>query len=451
MNTTHIDPSGVIKKLQEELQNTLQKEIFKLWFGSTVILGWECKDNLVICLTIVNRFALAYIELHWLGTIENILREINSECKIVLEVKKSSRAPTANRKKLPGNLPGMEPIRLQLPADNTFEAFSVGEGNALAYESCKKMAEDVSEKHPAPLFIYAPTGYGKSHLLYATVREVLNNTAIVPVCEMTSEFSQRIVTALTKTRSIEQLKVEYCSSKMFLLDDIHMLEGKKKTQEELLFILKILITRLNTPVLTTSTISPLGLKDIIREELLSLLTSGVVAPIESAKQDNKSQIVLHYAKDAGLSLDEKIVDYLARTLNGDVRKITSIIYTLHSRQSLLGQNIDLGLVENVVGKVISPIKNKLTSQDILELVAGEFRVSTKDIISKSRKKVFTIPRHLIIWLATKHTKETHESIGRAVGKNHSTVNHAVKEVEKKLISNTSYRDQVELLKARLKL
>jgi chromosomal replication initiator protein len=445
MSTTQLDPSGVIEELKETLQTNMSKEIWKLWFGPMVILKWELKDSL-ICLTIADRLALAHIKNNWLGTIESVLRNTHSGFKIILkEAKKPSRAPA----KLPGNLPGMEPIRLRLPVDNTFEAFSVGEGNELAYEACKKVAKDATEKQPAPIFIHAPTGYGKSHLLYAVIRRVLKDTALVPTYVMTADFSQEMFGAI-KTKSMPGFQTKYCASKMFLIDDVHMLEGKKKTQEELLLILKTL-TRQNIPIVVTSTINPLDLEGIIREELLSLFISGIVAPIESAKHDNKSQIILHYAKEAELKLDEKIVDYLARTLNGDVRKITSIIYTLHSRHSLLGQNIDLALVENVAGKVLSSTNNQLTSHNILELVAGEFRISVKDIVSKSRKKAFTVPRHLIMWLAAKYTEETYELISTTVGRHHTSVNHAIKEVEKKLTSDTTYRVQVELLKARLKL
>jgi chromosomal replication initiator protein len=179
------------------------------------------------------------------------------------------------------------------------------------------------------------------------------------------------------------------------------------------------------------------------------MTSGLVTTMKAPDVETRHRIVQKKALQQQLQLDEELVGYLANHIRGDVRKIESALIAVRAKASLAGGHIDMDLVREVVASVVG-VNQILTAAMICELVSGQFKVSVKEMQSKSRKKTITTPRQIAMYLARKYTEESLVDIGKTFNRDHSTVLHAIKVVSTKLIRDTSVNAQLEILSNKVK-
>lgn len=229
---------------------------------------------------------------------------------------------------------------------------------------------------------------------------------------------------------------------ILLVEDIHSLTGKKKTQEELNDILDTLI-KSGKKVIVTSKTAPRDLVGI-DGEFCSRMTSGLVTSIKAPDVATRCRIVEKKAALQQLRLGEEHIDFMANHIRGDVRKIESALMAVRAKARLTGGHIDLDLIKEVVSSVVGS-HQILTPEMIRDLVSAQFKVSVKDLQSKSRKKIITFPRQIAMYLARKHTEESLAAIGRTFNRDHSTVLHAIKVVSDRSVRDSSIGAQVNIL------
>jgi chromosomal replication initiator protein len=187
----------------------------------------------------------------------------------------------------------------------------------------------------------------------------------------------------------------------------------------------------------------------IDDEFRSRMSAGLVTSIKPPDIDTRLRIVSRKAVQHQLVLEERYVDYLAQHIRGDIRKVESAMVALRAKASLRKGEIDLDLVREVVTAVVGH-QQTLTSVMIGDLVGSQFKVSIKDMQSRSRKKGITFPRQVAMYLSRKYTDESLADIGRNFNRDHSTVLHAIKVVTNLTNRDTSVNAQLSLLSDKVK-
>ena len=439
-------------KVKESLKETLADNIFHLWIEP---LQFEQLQGDRLYLSGPDRYFSAYVKQNFSSVIEDKLQENGLQSTQIIFCEK-------NREREPLSSPGKGTPRSQMrlpniPQNNsktrslhpryTFDEFMVGECNILAESACRSMVAEDGLVGPC-LYINSGTGLGKSHLTHAVAHQVFTESPMTRLHYLTAkQFAAEMIRGI-QTKTMDDFKRKYQENcDILLVEDVHSLTGKKKTQEELNDILDTLI-KSGKRVILTSNSAPRDLIGI-DNEFRSRMTSGLVTTMKAPDVTTRYRIVEKKAMQQQLLLNEDLVGYLANHIRGDVRKIESALIAIRARARLAGGHVDMDLVRQVVGSVVG-VNQILTAAMICELVSGQFKVSVKELQSKSRKKAITTPRQIAMYLSRKYTEESLVDIGKTFNRDHSTVLHSIKVVSNKLVRDTSVNAQLEILSNKVK-
>ena len=439
-------------KIKESLKKTLTDNIFHLWIEP---LQFEQLQGDRLYLSGPDRYFSAYVKQNFSSVIEDKLQENGLQSTQLIFCEKSrERVPVDPMKK---TVPGTQ-MRLPHVPENkskfrslhpryTFDEFMVGDCNILAESACRSMVAEDGLVGPC-LYINSDTGLGKSHLTHAVAHQVFTQSPMTRLHYLTAkQFAAEMVRGI-QTKTMDDFKRKYQENcDILLVEDVHSLTGKKKTQEELNDILDILI-KSGKRVILTSKSTPGDLIGI-DNEFRSRMTSGLVTTMKAPDVMTRYRIVEKKALQQQLQLDEELVGFLANHIRGDVRKIESALIAVRARARLAGGHVDMDLIKEVVASVVG-VSHILNASMISELVGGQFNVSVKDMQSKSRKKAVTTPRQIAMYLARKYTEDSLVDIGKVFNRDHSTVLHSIKVVSNKLIRDTSVNAQLEILSNKVK-
>jgi chromosomal replication initiator protein len=431
---------------REILQEELSDNVFNLWIEPLSCVQMQ-EDK--ISLACPDRFFSAYIAQHYLGIIQEKVNETDPlKRKVVLCETTSRPAPLpikGEQMRLPTIPTGGSHVRSLHPR-YTFEEFMIGESNIMAQSACKSISVNDDSIGPC-LYINGGTGLGKSHLTQAVAHQILSESPMTRLHYVTAQqFSLEMVRDI-RANTMDRFKRKYHENcDILLVEDVHSLTGKKKTQEELNELLDFLIKSGKRVILTANS-SPRDLLGI-DGEFRSRMASGLVTTIQAPDLATRQKIVSNKVHYHHLQLPEDLIGYLAQHIKGDVRQIESAILTIRAKAQLMARAIDLDLLQEVVTSVVGAPRI-LTSQIISEFVGSQFRVSVEDMQSRSRKKVLTFPRQVAMYLCRKYTQETLADIGKAFNRDHSTVLHSIKVVTGLAIRNTSVNEQVKLLSSKI--
>jgi chromosomal replication initiator protein len=442
----------VWEKVKESLKETLAENVFSLWIEPIQFVQLH-GDRLY--LSTPDRYFSAYIKQNYLGVIEEKMQEngldaakvaLCEEGRPVAVVASAAKTATGMQMRLP-SLPENNSKFRALHPRYTFDEFMVGESNILAESACRSMVAKDGMVGPC-LYINSDTGLGKSHLTHAVAHQVFAESPMTRLHYLTAkQFSAEMVRGI-QTNSMDTFKRKYHDNcDILLVEDVHALTGKKKTQEELNEILDSLI-KSGKRVILTANRAPRDLVGI-DGEFLSRMSSGLVTSINAPDIATRTRIVEKKAHLQQLFLDEELIGYLANHVRGDVRKIESALIAVRAKAQLTGGHVDLDLVREVVSSIVG-VNQVLTASMICELVSGQFHVSVQDLQSRSRKKSITFPRQIAMYLARKFTEESLADIGRVFNRDHSTVLHSIKVVANHLVRDHSVSAQLEILSNKVK-
>jgi len=436
-------------KIKENLKTTMADNIYHLWIEP---LQFEQLKGEQFVLRSPDRYFSAYVKQNFSSSIEKQLAENGlDQAKLILcEKRRKKVVPPVTRKKKPAakgqmrlpNVPLNNSSSRNLHPRYTFDQFMVGDSNILAESACRSVVAEDGLVGPC-LYINSDTGLGKSHLTHAVAHKVFTESPMTRLHYLTAkQFASEMIRGI-QNKTMDDFKRKYQENcDILLVEDIHALTGKKKTQEELNDVLDMLINSGKRVILTANT-APRDLVGI-DNEFRSRMSSGLVTSIKAPDVKTRSRIIEKKAIQKQLGLNEDLIDFLANHIKGDVRKIESALVALRAKAQLTGGHIDLDLVREVVSNVVG-LGQTLTASMICDLVSRQFNVSVKDLQSKSRKKIVTVPRQIAMYLARKHTEDSLANIGKAFNRDHSTVLHSIKVVSNKLVRDTSVNAQLEIL------
>ena len=375
-----------------------------------------------------------------------ISKAAGKSCRCLIEV---SATDTDSKNKFSEDfqlpLPNMNPRPYNgrlLRKDFTFDDFVVGASNDFAYSASLSMASK-NNSLPNALFLLSKTGMGKSHLSQAIGHYILSEHPSDRVYYMTAEeFSNEMVYAY-RHDSINAFKGKYRDQcDVLLLEDVHHLSGKERTQIELAMTLDTLFES-RKKIILSSCCLPAEIPKLT-DKLRSRFSGSLISSIDPPDFKTRVRILKKKATHNGCQVPENVIDYLAGELTEDVRQLESGLIGVTAKSSLLGMPIDVRLAESVVKNIIRNREN-ITIDTIKKLVSKYYTISVKEIVSSSRKQAIVRARQIAIYLSRKYTDAPLQTIGKSFNRYHATAIHSIGAVERALKENGPIQKQVEFL------
>jgi chromosomal replication initiator protein len=310
----------------------------------------------------------------------------------------------------------------------TFTTFVTGSANVLASNAAQRMAATETPQF-APLYLKAATGQGKTHLLNAIGHSYLAAHPRARIFYCSAErFMVEFVQALRQNQTIE-FKARLRGFDLLLVDDIQFIIGKASAQEELLYTIDALLAEGKRLVFAADR-APQAL-DGVEQRLLSRLSMGLVADIQPADIELRRTILEHrLQRFSPTHVPADVIEFLARTINRNVRELVGGLNKLIAYAQLTGQAVSLQLAEEQLTDILSANRRRITIDEIQRTVCQFYRVDRTEMASKRRARAVVRPRQVAMYLAKVLTPRSYPEIGRKFGgRDHSTVIHAVRLIE----------------------
>ena len=444
-----------MKQIWEEVKRSIKKQIpvhsYKMWIEPVDFI--VCKGNCIV-FSCTNAFSKKHILDHYGSIIETEIKKTSGEAyKLSFEVscktfkKENSCFKKDNSIQLP--LPGvnLRPYNGRLlRKDFTFDQFVVGNNNDFAYLAAVNLASKKNSQQNS-LFLLSKMGMGKSHLSQAIGHHIISRYPAEHVYYITAEdFTNEMVNAF-RNGSINEFKGKYRNGcDVLLLEDVHSLSGKERTQIELALILDYLFEA-DKKIIFSSCYLPSDIPKL-NEKLVSRFSYGLISNIDPPGFRTRVKILKKKSTNKGHKLHEEVIDYLASELTADVRQLESGLLGVIAKSSILEVPIDLDLAKSVARNIIRQRKN-ITIDVIKKLVCKHFNISIKDINSSSRKQNFVRPRQIAIYLSRRYTDLPLQAIGKNFNRYHATALHSISIVERGLKEKGALQRQMEIFSKKL--
>jgi chromosomal replication initiator protein len=426
------------------LERRIPKHTFRMWIAP---LKLEQISNHEIKLTAPNHFSRKRVTENYGQTICSELQRVSGR-SLRLNIVAAPTVKEPEERDTPAKQLPLPNMTIQphygrlLHRDFTFDQFVVGQNNDFAYSAALSLAARHNHQQNA-LFLLSKTGMGKSHLSQAIGHHILKECPTERVYYMTAEdFTNEMVNSY-RTNSICAFKNKYhkhCD--VLLLEDVHYLSGKDRTQIELAHTLDSLFSD-NKKIIFSSCYNPIEIPKL-NDNLRSRLTSGLISNIDPPEYKLRLKILKKYAQANNWSIPEKVLEYLSAELTQDVRQLKSGLMGVVAKASLLGRPIDIELAASVVQNMVQK-SQEITIGGIKKLVCKYYKLTAKELVSRSRKQSIVRPRQVAIYLSRRYTDQPLQAIGKSFNRYHATALHAIGIVEKGLRQGGPIQGQVAYL------
>lgn len=328
----------------------------------------------------------------------------------------------------------------------TFENFVIGSSNRFAHAAALAVA-DAPVNSYNPLFIYGPSGVGKTHLLYAITNRITKNYPDYRVIYVSGEeFTNQLIDAIHRNITPE-FREKYRKADVLLIDDIHFIAGKDSTQEEFFHTFNELYKN-NKQIILTSDRPPKDIKTL-ENRLRTRFDSGLTADIQLPDLELRAAIIKMKAEAVGVDIPDDVVNYIAENINDSVRNLEGAVNKIGALNKLSGQNISLDLaVRCISDKMVGSEPVNVTIDKILHTVSSHYNITVEDM--KSRKRISSIAsaRHVAVYIIKKMTDRSLPAIGREFNRDHTTIINSIDTVEKRLASDPAFDVELkELMRA----
>jgi chromosomal replication initiator protein len=344
--------------------------------------------------------------------------------------------------------PQKSTLNPNLNSNYSFSNFVVGESNKLAAAVAQSIVDKPGKSTFNPLFIYGPSGVGKTHLVNATGLAIAQRYPEKRVLFVSAHvFRTQYTDSVIHNKSNEFLNF-YQSIDVLIIDDIQEITTAK-TQQAFFHIFNHLQQTQRQLIITCD--RPPVLFEGIEERMLTRFKWGMVAEIEKPDTKLRKAILETKIRRDGLSFPDDVVQYIAQHAESSVRELEGIVNGIMAYSIFDNCDIDLQLASRVVARIVNMEKRELTGSDIISAVCQHYGTRQRDVVSKSRKQAIVQARQLAMYLCHKYTDMSYCQIGRDLGnRDHSTVIHSCDQVSRRMSVDRTFRHEVEELESVLK-
>lgn len=328
-----------------------------------------------------------------------------------------------------------------------FDQFVVGKPNEFAYAAARRVA-DASSVFFNPLFLYGGVGLGKTHLMNAIAWEILERDPSRTVMYLSAEtFMYRFVRALREKNTVD-FKEQFRSVDVLMIDDVQFIGGRDATQEEFFHTFNALVDQ-GRQIILSADKSPSDLEGV-EERLKSRLNCGLVADIHATTYELRLAILETKAERMEIAAPRQILEFLAHKITSNVRELEGALNRVVAHTQLVGRDLTLETTQEVLHDLLRANNRRVTIEEIQKRVAEHFNVRISDMHSARRARSVARPRQVAMYLSKQLTSRSLPEIGRKFGgRDHTTVMHAVKKVDELQDQDSSFAEDVNLLRRML--
>jgi len=423
-----------IKSLLHEGEDTLNYNRYL----KNLKLNEEKSNSKLILIDVPNIYIATYLKRHYSHKIISLVQKESGYTPKVEFISKNETPKTNYEQSLKNEIITKN---ISLLDEYTFKSFIPGDSNLFAYNMAKKVVENCGTLYN-PLFLYGGVGLGKTHLLQA----IGNSFKDKKITYVTSEQFMNEFTYNIRNNSMNEFHQKYRKCDILLIDDIQFLADRDKTQEEFFHTFNELISN-KKQICVTADRHPKKILGIDKR-LTTRFEQGIITEIQPPELDTKIAIIKKKCELNHISLPENVINFIATSLNNNIREIEGMITQTHAMASMVGTEITLDFTKEIFK---DQIENKEVDLDtIMKFISKEFNLKPSEISTKSRKQLIVLAKRTGIYLSRELTKNSTSKIAQFFGlKDHSAVSHAIKTFNKKIESDEKFKNRIIELKNKI--
>ncbi len=429
-----MDAQSVWKQILEEIKPQVAFNNFKGWFSQTEI---ESIDEGKVVIKVPSSFHKSQL----LGRYETVILEsaskiLNAEASLEFKIdasvgKRKSSAPEPEKGKADDFFQLPQSVRsstnFSLNPKYTLDNFVVGLTNNLAFAAAQAVVDNPGLAYN-PLYIYGPSGVGKTHLMQAIANALMVKNPDIKVVFASSEKFMNDFIESIKSKSTESFRHKYRSCDIILLDDIQFISGKDSTQEEFFHTFNDLHSK-NSQLVFTSDRPPNEIEKL-ESRLASRFQGGLMVDIQLPDFDTRMAILKAKLSEKNETFPEDYLNMIAESITSNTRELEGKLTQLLQRRKLTGQPLTEDVVRKVLGDKPAIKTQSLSPDKVLESINKYFNVSLSDILGPRRQKELVLPRQIAMFLIYEECKTPFEKIGEILGgRDHTTVMHGVDKIK----------------------
>jgi len=440
------------KIVQDHMKKKLGLDIYESWLKK---IDFVEEINNYVLLSVPTRFIRDWITSRYLDQILNIIRVfkkdiIRIEFKIA-EQKTGSNQEEENFKLLDinENVSFIKDSYLQynrIDPNKKFENFITGPSNKLAYEASIKVSENIS--HYNPLYIYGGVGMGKTHLLNSIAYELKKNNKVMFISA--ERFMYQFVKSI-KSNDMVKFKEYFRNTDILLIDDIQFMNGKEAMQEEFFHTFNALLDK-GSQIIISADRAPNKLSRI-QERIKSRFGGGLVVDIQKPDHELRKKIIekkseeLNNLHNNQFKISQEIKDFISTEITASIRELVGAINRIVSFSRIYNKTPNLAEIKVVLKDLLNLNENKVTIDLIQTIVCKFFKISKNEMLSSRRSRYLVRPRQTAIYLTKILTSKSLPEIGREFSnRDHTTIIHSVKTIEKLKEKDPAMVDNINKLK-----
>ena len=434
--------------IQKELRHQFGNEIYESWLKKIV---FEEKFTNHILVSVSTRFIRDWIVSRYLDQILSIIKKFNKE--IVRVEFKIDNKVDINKNKI--NLISENKISFindsflqysRIDQNKSFENFVIGESNRLAFEASKKVSEKIS--HYNPFYLYSGVGMGKTHLLNAIGLKLKEDKKVTFISA--ERFMYQFVKSI-KSNEMVKFKENFRNTDVLIIDDIQFMNGKEAMQEEFFHTFNSLIEKGSQIILSAD--RPPNKLVKIQERIKSRFSGGLVVDIQSPEHDLRLKILktkvdeLNIMYSEKLKLSEETLKFISNEIRNSIRELVGALNRVASFSRIYNRVPNLNEIKIILKDLLNVNETKITIDNIQTLVCKYFKISKNEMLSSRRSRYLVRPRQVAIYLSKILTTKSLPEIGREFSnRDHTTVIHSVKTIEKLKTDNNEISNGISYLK-----
>ena len=460
------------------IKDNVPAQSYKTWF--LPIKPLKLKDN-VLSLQVPSKFFYEWLEENYIGLLKTaIRRELGPEAKLVYSIVMENtygnsnpytvKLPSSNRSSLknpkvnmpvdlgekgvknPFVIPGLQKVNVesQLNPNYTFENFVEGECNRLARSAGYAVANKPGGTSFNPLLVYGGNGLGKTHLAHSIGIDIKEKYPEKTVLYVSAEkFGQQFIDSIRNNTKNDFIHF-YQMIDVLIMDDVHSFAGKEGTQNAFFEIFNHLHQHGHQVILTCDR-APVDLQGV-EQRLLSRFKWGLSADLQVPDLETRVAILNQKLYTDGVEMPQDVIEYLAYSINSNVRELEGALISLLAQSSLNKKRITVDLARQMIDKFVKNTTREISIDFIQKVVCDYFDMPIDLLKSKTRKREIVQARQLAMYFSKQMTKNSLSRIGAQCGnKDHATVLHACRTVSNLTETDKRFKTYVEDLRKKLNL
>jgi len=436
------------KKTQTALRDKIGETSYETWFSS---LSVKEKNPETLLIETPDEFFKNWIIEHYLDTIEALINDITtSNINIEFEVNTHIIADKPKKRSSPAeeDNPFVLKESSVVAPRFTFENFVIGAGNRFAQAASLAVAESPAKAYN-PLFIYGGVGLGKTHLMQSIANHIKTKQPKTKFCYLSSEsFTNALIDAI-RHRSAAQFRQRFRSVDVLLVDDIHFIAGKESTQEEFFHTFNELHEN-HKQIVISSDKPPKSITNL-EERLRSRFAWGLITDIQPPDFETRVAILRKKIEREPTKVPDDVIVFIAEQIKTNIRELEGALVRVMAYSLLEEKPISLAMAKTILKDMVTETTKIINVDMIQKIVANYFNISLFDLKASRRNKNIVLPRQVAMYLARTLTNLSLPEIGGFFGgKDHTTVLHSCKKIERESLIDTQLKNILEQLSTEIK-